>query len=69
MSAYTPQQAWTVAYSDTIVKSGSILNLDEAFTKFRGEIKERAKILDKSLRVKISAWLAKLSEEVSRDRN
>jgi hypothetical protein len=67
MSAYTPQQTWSVAYSDTLVKNcGSILDLDSAFTKYRGEIKERAKILDKSLRVRIAAWLAKLSEEVGR---
>jgi hypothetical protein len=60
MSAYTPQQAWSVAYSDC----DSILHLDSAFNKYRGEIKERAKILDKTLRMKIAAWIAKLSEEV-----
>jgi hypothetical protein len=63
MSAYTPQQAWSVAYSDIIVKK---CGLDSAFAKLGGEIKERSKILDKSLRVKITAWLAKLSEEVRR---
>ncbi|KAL4548093.1 hypothetical protein Ndes2526B_g07296 [Nannochloris sp. 'desiccata'] len=60
MSAYTPQQAWSVAYSDTIVKN---CGLESVFSKLGGEIKERSRILDKSLRVKIAAWLAKLSEE------
>jgi len=63
MSACTPQQAWSVAYSDTIVKN---FGSDSVFTKLKGEIKERSRILDKSLRVKITAWLAKLSEEVRR---
>ena len=66
MSAYTPQQAWSVACSDTVVKHGS-LDLDETFTKLRADIKERAKILDKSLRVKVAAWLTKLAQDVRTD--
>jgi hypothetical protein len=51
-------------YSDTCVQN----LVDSSFNKIRGEIRERAKILDKSLRITIGAWISKLSEEVSTDR-
>ena len=40
------------------------LDLNSSFAAMRGDVAARSKILDKSLRARVSAWLAKLSEEV-----
>lgn len=41
-------------------------DLDASFSKLSDEISKRCSILDKPVRVKVAAWLKKLSEEVGR---
>jgi len=55
----TPQYAaWQSAYKY------NARDLDSGFAKLQDEIQSRCTIIDKYLKVKVAAWMKRLSEEV-----